>query len=212
GGGIAGRCEEPGLAVTPPPPRGGRRRAPRVPAEPALAWLLELSPVVVPIPGARRPETARSAARAATLELDDAQRAAFLAPRPSAPAAAQSGEIVVVMGVPGAGKSRVAAEYVGRGFTRLNRDERAGSLRALAPARGEELASGARQTVLDNTYLPRASRSYVLDASARHGVRVVCIWLDVPLAQAQVNLVERLLDRFGRLPTPEELRAVAREP
>ena len=40
-----------------------------------------------------------------------------------------------------------------------------------------------------------------------------CVWLDTPLAQAQVNLVERLLDRFGSLPTPEELREVAkREP
>ena len=36
----------------------------------ALAWLLDLSPVVVPIPGARLPETARSAARAAALSLD----------------------------------------------------------------------------------------------------------------------------------------------
>ena len=39
------------------------------PAEVALAWLLGMSPVVVPIPGARRPETARSAARAAALDL-----------------------------------------------------------------------------------------------------------------------------------------------
>jgi aryl-alcohol dehydrogenase-like predicted oxidoreductase len=37
-----------------------------------------------------------------------------------------------------------------------------------------------------------------------------CIWLDTPLAQAQVNLVERLLDRFGALPTPDELRKLAR--
>ena len=38
-----------------------------------------------------------------------------------------------------------------------------------------------------------------------------CVWLDTPLAQAQVNLVDRLLDRFGSLPSPEELRAVARK-
>jgi hypothetical protein len=36
------------------------------------------------------------------------------------------------------------------------------------------------------------------------------VWLDAPLAQAQVNLVERLLERFGALPTPEELAALAR--
>ena len=51
----------------------------------------------------------------------------------------------------------------------------------------------------------------MLDAASRHGIAARCIWLDTPLAQAQVNLVERLLDRFGSLPSPEELRAVARQ-
>jgi hypothetical protein len=114
------------------------------------------------------------------------------------------------MGIPGAGKSRVAEEYVARGYLRLNRDERGGSLRQLADTLGEELASGIRRVVLDNTYLTRAARSYVIDTASRHGLPARCIWLDTPLAQAQVNLVERLLERLGSLPTPEELRALAR--
>ncbi|MGW5849021.1 aldo/keto reductase [Streptomyces sp. NPDC055254] len=40
----------------------------------ALAWLLTRSPVVVPIPGASRPETVRDSAAAATLVLDEEQR------------------------------------------------------------------------------------------------------------------------------------------
>jgi hypothetical protein len=64
--------------------------------------------------------------------------------------------------------------------------------------------------VLDNTYLTRAARSYVLDVAARHGIPARCLWLDTPLAQAQVNLVERMLDRVGELPTPKELRDLAR--
>ena len=114
------------------------------------------------------------------------------------------------MGIPGAGKSRVAEDYVARGYVRLNRDERGGSLRGLADALEEELASGVRRVVLDNTYLTRAARSYVIDAASRQGLPARCLWLDTPLAQAQVNLVERLLDRLGSLPTPEELRALAR--
>jgi len=114
------------------------------------------------------------------------------------------------MGIPGAGKSRVADGYVERGYIRLNRDERGGSLRALADELEEQLGAGVARIVLDNTYLTRASRSYVLEAAARHGVAARCIWLDTPLAQAQVNLVERLLERLGSLPTPEELRALAR--
>jgi hypothetical protein len=114
------------------------------------------------------------------------------------------------MGIPGAGKSRLAAEYADRGYTRLNRDERGGTLREIAQALDDALAAGERAVVLDNTYVTRASRSYVLDAVKRHGVHARCVWLDTPLATAQVNLVERLLERFGALPAPDELKRLAR--
>ena len=230
-GGIVERCAEEGIAVIAHSPLGGPRRATRLarhealvgiadrlgatPAEVALAWLLDLSPVVVAIPGARRPQTASSAARAATLPLGDDDRAvlsrAFGRPsRARRPRTKVEGDIVLVMGIPGAGKSRLAAEYVADGYLRLNRDERGGSLRELAEALDGELESGARQVVLDNTYVTRTSRSYVVEAATRHGIPIRCIWLDTPLAQAQVNLVERLLELFGSLPTPEELNELAK--
>jgi len=226
-GGVVERCTEVGVTVIAHSPLGGPEAAGRLarderlvrvaerqgatPAEVALAWLLELSPVVVAIPGARRPETARSAARAATLRLAADDLAALRGPPVRHPKRRRrGGEVVVVMGIPGAGKSQVAEGYVARGFRRLNRDELGGSLRQLAEALEEELSAGARQVVLDNTYLTRAERSYVTEAAGRHGVAVRCVWLDVSLAQAQVNLVERLLDRFGELPTPEQLREAAR--
>ncbi len=93
---------------------------------------------------------------------------------------------------------------------RLNRDERSGSLRTLAADLDEQLAAGLRRAVLDNTYLTRAARSRVVETAERHSLAVRCVWLDTPLAQAQVNLVERLLERFGSLPTPEQIRAAAR--
>ena len=40
-----------------------------------LAWMLSLSPVVIPIPGSSRPETIRDSIGAATLELTRAQLA-----------------------------------------------------------------------------------------------------------------------------------------
>jgi len=232
-GGVVERCAERGIAVIAHSPLGGPRRAGRLarhgalveiadargatPAEVALAWLLALSPVVVPIPGARRPESARSAARAAMLELAENERArlerelgAGTRPATRASHTAEDADVVVVMGIPGAGKSRVAEEYAARGYLRLNRDERGGTLRELAAALDESLASGSARVVLDNTYLTRAARSYVVEAAARHRVPARCIWLDTPLAQAQVNLVERLLERFGALPTPDELKAIAR--
>jgi aryl-alcohol dehydrogenase-like predicted oxidoreductase len=232
-GGVVDRCGEAGIAVIAHSPLGGPRRAPGLtrrkelvdvanlhgatPAEVALAWLLGLSPSVVAIPGARRPETARSAARAATLELEADERElldrAFGRARPTrlpSPRPSDNADVVVVMGIPGAGKKRLAEEYVARGYLRLNRDERGGSLRDLAGALDEALSSGVRRAVLDNTYLTRAARSHVLETASRHGIPTRCIWLDTPLAQAQVNLVERILERFGSLPTPEDLRALSR--
>jgi hypothetical protein len=117
---------------------------------------------------------------------------------------------VLIMGIPAAGKTRLADGYTTRGYVRLNRDERGGALRELADELDAQLTGGARWVVLDNTYLTRAARSYVLDAAARHGARTRCVWLQTPLAQAQVNLVKRMLVRFGSLPTPEDLRAAAR--
>jgi len=230
-GGILERCEEAGIALIAHSPLGGPRRARSLArndalaevadargatgAEVALAWLLALSPAVVAIPGARRPETARSAARAATIGLGPDEQAllgrAF--PRPSAPTRARAdgdGEVVLVMGIPGAGKSKIAADYAGRGYVRLNRDERGGSLRALADAVDEHLSAGDHRIVLDNTYLTRAARSYVIEAAGRHGIATRCIWLETPLAQAQINMVERLLDRFGSLPSPEEIGELAK--
>ena len=231
-GGVVERCAEAGIAVIAHSPLGGVRRAGRLArhealanvaaargataAEVALAWLLELSPTLVAIPGARRPETARSAARAAELGLDADDRAVLSrafgkrAARLARPQPREDGDVVIVMGIPGAGKSRIADEYVARGYLRLNRDDRGGTLRALADALEEELVSGVRRVVLDNTYLTRAARSYVIEAASRHRVPARCIWVDTPLAQAQVNLVERLLERRDSLPTPEELRELAR--
>jgi hypothetical protein len=216
-GGVVERCEEAGVTVIAHAPLGGPKRAKRLDdPEAALAWLLGLSPNIVAIPGARRPETARSAARAATLELDaDGRRAldeAFGRTRRPRRRARAGTDVVVVMGIPGAGKTRLASEYVDRGYVRLNRDERGGSLRELSAELDEALESKVERVVLDNTYLTRASRSYVVEAASRHGATARCVFLDAPLAQAQVNMVERLLDHFGRLPMPDDLREARREP
>jgi aryl-alcohol dehydrogenase-like predicted oxidoreductase len=84
--GEVGTCAERGLAFFPWSPLGGISNAARAagsvdpvrsvadahgvsPQQVALAWLLSLSPTVIPIPGASRPETIRDSVRAARLEL-----------------------------------------------------------------------------------------------------------------------------------------------
>jgi aryl-alcohol dehydrogenase-like predicted oxidoreductase len=87
-------CEERGIAFLPWSPLGGIRNAGEAagahdpvraaadahgvsPQQVALAWLLSLSPVVIPIPGASRPESIQDSVRAAELELTASELAAM---------------------------------------------------------------------------------------------------------------------------------------
>src|SRR6185437_14866365 len=188
-------------------PLGGPRRIARLRRDPmlrrdgaspeqvALAQVLGVSASIIAIPGARGVEAARSAVAAASLRVESPSRARKETRR-------RDGDVVLVMGIPGAGKSRASEPFVADGYERLNRDERGGTLADVADALDDALRRGTTRVVLDNTYLTRAQRSVVVETAAGHGVPVKCLWLDTPLAQAQVNMIERLLDRFGALPSP----------
>lgn len=83
--GVASFCADHGIAFLPYSPVGGSRGVAKLRADPALqevgrrhgatapeiavAWLLAKCPVAIPIPGASRPESARSSARANDLSL-----------------------------------------------------------------------------------------------------------------------------------------------
>ena len=69
-------CDEHGITFIPWSPMKGVSRAQAIadergvsPHQVALAWLLSLSPVVIPIPGASRPESILDSVKAAELEL-----------------------------------------------------------------------------------------------------------------------------------------------
>lgn len=98
--GVLAHCEARGIAFLPYSPVGGGRGVAKVSEDPALvrvagargvspqqvalAWLLAKSKGIVPIPGASRPESARSSAAAMDLALSEAEIAdldrAFLGP------------------------------------------------------------------------------------------------------------------------------------
>jgi aryl-alcohol dehydrogenase-like predicted oxidoreductase len=97
---VLDRCTELGIAFLPWSPLGGSGQAQEVGShyaafsevgvelgasaqESVLAWLLALSPVIIPIPGATRPETVDSIVRVLTLELSDDQFARLQTTRPA---------------------------------------------------------------------------------------------------------------------------------
>src|SRR3569623_912015 len=182
---LAELCEQRGMKCLANRPFGGAAGVKKLakdpllrelgaPCEVALAFLRALSPAIVPLPGATRVETAESCARRVDLSPEGitALRARFLGD--AARAAAKAGEVVMIAGIPGAGKSTLAERFAGH--TRLNRDERGGTLKQLAA----ELES----------------------VLARGDTRVV---LDTPLHEAQRNAAARIAARFGRLLEPDEL-------
>jgi aryl-alcohol dehydrogenase-like predicted oxidoreductase/predicted kinase len=234
-GGVIARCIEAGVEVLAHSPLGGPARAAKLSRDRdlaqialrrgvtaqrvALAAIADLHPSVVPIAGARRPETVQACA--AELDLDDEDRAVLkrrfgwrdiLASKPPLEAYPPDGpEVVLVMGIQGAGKSTLAAEWVDRGYLRLNRDERAGTMNDLHGVLDELLGAGTRRVVADNTYTTRASRQVAIEVARRHRARVVGVWLDTPLPEAQTNVILRMLDVHGRLLEPAQM-VRARDP
>jgi aryl-alcohol dehydrogenase-like predicted oxidoreductase/predicted kinase len=188
----------------------------------ALAWLTDLSELIVPLPGATRVETVKSCARASRIVFSDADRVELDRRFPHAAACRQTpdkrklaahqrkGDVVIVMGLPAAGKSTLAQSMVADGYVRLNRDEAGGALRSLLPALGRAVEKGDTCIVLDNTYASRKSRAEVIQAAASHGLPVRCVWLSTSIEDAQANAVWRIVNRYGRLPSDDELEQFRR--
>lgn len=185
----------------------------------ALAWLMSFGEVV-PVPGATRVETASSLASVADIVLDDEDRHALdeqfsgkllRVPRAQRrPRGNADGDVVIVMGMPGSGKTTIARDLEAGGYERLNRDALGGSLADLVPRLDELLAAGRRRVVLDNTYPTRRSRNEVIEAAWERGISARCIWQHTSVADAQINSIRRMLDVHGSLPTPDEIRALAK--
>ena len=205
------------------------------PHEAALAALLDLGPPVIPLFGATRRASVESSLRALKVPFDAKDRADLESKISFAPTAAalaatappvvpadlrtlvagegpgDEPEVVVMMGIQGAGKSSEVARYLDRGYARLNRDQLGGELDELVPKLGELLASGQRRVVLDNTYATRVSRYALFRMAHAHGVPVRCRFLATPIDEAYANVVLRVLERHGKLLGPDELKELGKD-
>ena len=234
-GGVLAAARDLGVEVMAYAALGGPKRASKLARDGALAeiartfdvapvavWLSYLARVhegLVAIVGVSRESTAAAAGALGDVALtdDDLARLDARFPKlgaarrpPAPPPATSTREVVLVMGVPGAGKSTAARAWVERGYERLNRDELGGTLRGIAKRLDGKLAEGVDKLVLDNTYLSRASRADVVRIAHARGARVRCVHVEVSLADAQRNVVERMLERHGELLAGADLARVAK--
>ena len=147
---------------------------------------------MLPIPGATRLESLRSSVRAAAIVLDDEDRERLDERFPAArqlrgerrqaarPCHRSDGEVVLVMGLPAAGKSTLAARFVRgrlpRGSTGTS--TAAGSRRS-CPSSSARSRPAARRFVLDNTYATRKSRAPIVERGrAPRPARALCLAAD----------------------------------
>ena len=141
-GGVVSWCADRGVMLLAHSIFGGPTRAPRLgrdtvlgalskrlgasPHEIFLAYLLAVHPSIVPIVGARRSESVHSAIKATALVLDLGALTALderfpglaMVRAPKRMPKIPGREIVMLAGIPGAGKSREAARWVERDFER----------------------------------------------------------------------------------------------
>lgn len=200
-------------------------------AQIALAAVAEAGSHVIPLFGATRLESAKSSIEALSIKLDKAdlealeKKYSFKPKDVSTSTSAtlslstalsrgergtRGGEVVLLMGIQGAGKSELVEQYVKQGYARLNRDTLGGKLEDLIPMMNQLIASGQRKIVLDNTYPTRLSRGPVIAAAVAQGVSVVCKFLDTPIAEARVNVASRMLARYGKHLGPDDMKALSK--
>ncbi len=205
------------------------------PSEIALAAVQNASSNVIPLVGATRNSSLLSSIRATKVSLDISDKtalsikysfdadpdAASAVQPPKRPESlppllpdqgpAESAEIVLLMGIQGAGKSELVQSYVDHGYERLNRDGMGGKVDDLIVHLQHLLNEGKTRVVLDNTYPTRISRAPVIRVAHSAGLPVRCRFLETSIEDARINVVNRLLDRYERLLGPADLKELAKQ-
>ncbi len=197
----------------------------------ALAAVSSAGANVIPLVGATRSASLKSSMAAIKVRLDEEDREVLgkkysfnrkvaiatrletpspPAPLPGGERGARHGEVVLLMGIQGAGKSELVESYEAKGYARLNRDVLGGKLEDLIPMLHQLIESGQRRVVLDNTYPTRISRAPVIAAAQSHGIAVVCRFLNTPIHEARINVVSRMLGRHHKLLGPDEMKALSK--
>jgi len=119
-------------------------------------------------------------------------------------------EIVLVMGYPASGKSSWAMAQFPK-HRRINRDALGDkTLDDLVPLAAAALDEGA-PVVLDNTYADRASRASIVALARARGVPARAVVLDTSIEDAQYNAAERMVRKYGSLPSPAEIKKLSRK-
>jgi predicted kinase len=166
------RCARAGRELDYAPIEGSLRHGPRAPGIAGHAIAQLLGPRPVPTPPALAPRTRTARKRTPALPLPP--------PTPVARARGRPPELVVLVGLPGAGKSTFFRQRFAETHTHVSKDllrNNAQPTRRQEILIAEALAAG-RDVVVDNTNASRAERASLLALARAAGARAIAYLFD----------------------------------
>ena len=107
----------------------------------------------------------------------------------------------LLVGMPGSGKSGYAKSLTG--YTLLNRDAMGGSVPDLIPKMVDAIKAG-QNVCLDNTNPMIQHRQPFIKAAKDAGADVTITWFNTSAEDCQINVLFRMLERYGKLFFDEE--------
>ena len=116
------------------------------------------------------------------------------------------GIIILIMGYPASGKTEFARKYENQGYYRLNRDELGGTLDGLVDHLAIYKEQNITKIVMDNTYPTIKSRKSVIKWAIENKFEIHCKWIEINIGDALYNASKRMIDKYGKLLTPEEIK------
>lgn len=111
-------------------------------------------------------------------------------------------KMLILVGLPGAGKSRLSGRLAALGWEVVNQDQ-LGDRKACVAAAKEALAKS-RRVVVDRCNATRLQRRVWLELAEDYEVGAACIWLDIP----EDVCGARVLQRFGHETLPAEEKSL----
>jgi HAD superfamily hydrolase (TIGR01662 family) len=117
-----------------------------------------------------------------------------------------SKHIVIVMGINAAGKTSTVFGFQKAGYQRVNRDMTGGDLEGQVEIVADAMDNDVEKVVLDNTYPTKKSRASLIKLAKDIGAKISCHWLTTSLEDAQLNACLRMVRKYGKLLTPDEIK------
>jgi HAD superfamily hydrolase (TIGR01662 family) len=110
-------------------------------------------------------------------------------------------KIVLVGGLPGAGKSSLVQSEQYKDYVRLNRDLIGGSISGLIPLMQKALADG-KNVISDNLFCTIEDRKIFIDGAVGHDIEM--LWVNTSPEDCQVNACRRMCQKYGHVLAPTE--------